>query len=403
MAHISSEIQDGSPKDGSTGKDTSIRSPSCDHTFTGDSELRSLIEEKAFQALSEGSLIKRPHHTFCVSDPEEDNDFLSLTFPRKLWKIAESNHFKSIWWDENGTSIVINEELFKQEVLEKNAPFRIFGTDNMKSFVRQLNLYGFRKMRPNFQRSASLADFLAEEKTVSVLISKLQFYYNPNFKRGCPQLLARMKRRVKIKNSLPVSHSSVQDFDRKHFSAGNNVDNPTSGLVAETSGESLVSTSTNLNVPLIRRPSSSQTIANTTPPMRTDFYPPSATSIRPSEQILSDQHAFLNQLTTFHMHSQSSCTQANGHIVNFVTTTTCTSRYHIISPLQNSYFGLMVEPSTFPTTYPYLPANESLFPSLQLAGNPWFPMPVIPNTSAASLSRSTHQPSSLYIHHPQYN
>ena len=173
MAHISSEIQDGSPKDGSTGKDTSIRSPSCDHTFTGDSELRSLIEEKAFQALSEGSLIKRPHHTFCVSDPEEDNDFLSLTFPRKLWKTTESNHFKSIWWDENGTSIVINEELFKQEVLEKKAPFRIFGTDNMKSFVRQLNLYGFRKMRPNFQRSASLADFLAEEKTVSVLISKV--------------------------------------------------------------------------------------------------------------------------------------------------------------------------------------------------------------------------------------
>lgn len=98
-----------------------------------------------------------------------------------------------------------------------------------------------------------------------------------------------MKRRVKIKNSLPVSHSSVQDFDRKHFSAGNNVDNPTSGLVAETSGESLVSTSTNLNVPLIRGPSSSQTIANTTPPMRTDFYPPLATSIRPSEQILSDR------------------------------------------------------------------------------------------------------------------
>nr|XP_008509757.1 PREDICTED: heat shock transcription factor, Y-linked-like [Equus przewalskii] len=401
MAHVSSEIQDSSPKDGSTGKDTSSRSPSCDQTFTGDLELRSLIEESAFQALSEGSLIKRPRYTFCVSKPEKDNDFLSLTFPRKLWKTTESNHFKSIWWDENGTSRVINEELFKKEVLERKAPFRIFETNSMKSFVRQLNLYGFTKIRQNFQRSASLADFLAEEKKKSLCFNK-QFYYNPNFKRGCPELLARMKRRVKIKNSLPVSHSSVQDFDRKHFRAGDNVDNPTSGLVAETSGESLVSTSTNLNVPLLRKPSTSQRIANATPPMRIDFSPPSSTSIRPSEQILTDQHAILNQLTTFHRHSQSSYTQANGHIVNFVTTTTSTSRYHIISPLQNSYFGLMVEPSTFPTRYADLSANEHPFPNLQLAGNPWFPMPVIPNTSAASLSRSTHQPSLLYIPHPHY-
>jgi hypothetical protein len=64
---------------------------------------------------------------------------------------------------------VINEELFKKEILERKAPFRIFETDIMKSFVRQLNLYGFSKMRKNFQRSASLADFLAEEKEVSTL------------------------------------------------------------------------------------------------------------------------------------------------------------------------------------------------------------------------------------------
>lgn len=39
----------------------------------------------------------------------------------------------------------------------------------MKSLVRQLNLYGFSKVQQSFQRSASLADFLAEEKEVSVL------------------------------------------------------------------------------------------------------------------------------------------------------------------------------------------------------------------------------------------
>ncbi|XP_077003298.1 heat shock transcription factor, Y-linked-like isoform X2 [Tamandua tetradactyla] len=169
MEHVSSETQDVSSEDGPTGSEASIRSPLSDHTCTRDSDLRSMIEESAFQALLEVSLIKRPRYTFCVSKPDEDDDFLSLTFPRKLWKIVESDQFKSIWWDENGTSILINEELFKKEVLGRQAPFRIFETDSMKSLIRQLNLYGFSKMRLSFQRSASPADFLAEEKEGSVL------------------------------------------------------------------------------------------------------------------------------------------------------------------------------------------------------------------------------------------
>ncbi|XP_032187848.1 heat shock transcription factor, Y-linked-like [Mustela erminea] len=401
MAHVSSEIQDDSLKNGSTGSAASISSPLCDYTFTGDVDLRSMIEENAFQALSGGSLIKRPRYTFCVSEPDEDNDFLSLTFPRKLWKIVESDQFKSIWWDEKGTSIVIDEELFKKEVLERKAPFRIFETGSMKSLVRQLNLYGFSKMRQSFQRSASLADFLAEEKEVSVL-SKLQFYHNPNFKRGCPQLLVRMKRRVGIKNASAVS--LVQDINKKSCKGGDNVDSLNSGFVAKTSGERVCSNSTNLNLPLIRKPSPSQRIA-TTSPMRSDFSPAttSVRPIRPSEQVGMEQHAVLNQLTTFHMHSHSSYTQANGHIVNFVTTTTSTSQYRIISPLQSSYFGTMVEPSTFSTRYADLSASEARFSNLQPAGNPWFTIPMIADTSTASLSRSTHQPSPSYAHQTNYN
>ncbi|XP_058570942.1 heat shock transcription factor, Y-linked-like [Neofelis nebulosa] len=399
MAHVSSEIQDGSPKDGSTNSAASVRCPLWDPTLTGDLDLRSMIEENAFQALSGESLIKRPRYTFCVSEPDEDNDFLSLTFPRKLWNIVESDQFKSIWWDENGTSIVIDEELFKKEVLERKAPFRIFETGSMKSLVRQLNLYGFSKMRQSFQRSASLADFLAEEKEVSVL-SKLQFYHNPNFKRGCPQLLVRMKRRVGIKNASTVS--LVQDFNKKPCRAEGNVHSPNSGFVAETSGERALSTSTNLNVPLIRKRPTIQRVANTTAPLRSDLSPPSSMSARPSEQMVMDQHAILNQLTTFHMHSRDSYTQANGHIVNFVTTTTATSQYGIISLLQNSYFGTMVEPCTFPTRYPAVSASEVRFSNPQSPCNQWFSMPMIADTSAASLATSAHQPSSSYVHHPDY-
>ena len=145
MAHISSEIQDVPPKDESTGSETSIRSSLYDYTLTGDKVLRSVIEEYAFQALYEKVVIKRPRYTFSVSETVELNASLSLTFPQKLWAILESDQFESIWWDESGTCIVINEELFKKEVLERKGPFRVFETNSMKSLIQQLNLYGFSK------------------------------------------------------------------------------------------------------------------------------------------------------------------------------------------------------------------------------------------------------------------
>ena len=67
MVHVSSEIQDRPPKDESTGSGTSIISPLYDYyTLTGDLVLRSVMEEYAFQALSEELVIKRPHYTFCL-------------------------------------------------------------------------------------------------------------------------------------------------------------------------------------------------------------------------------------------------------------------------------------------------------------------------------------------------
>ena len=107
-AHIPSKVQDGPPKDESTGSETSIRSSLYDYTLTRDSVLRSMIEEYALQALSEDLVINRPFYKYSVSETDELNDFLSLTFPQKFWNIVESDQFESIWWDERGTCIVIN-------------------------------------------------------------------------------------------------------------------------------------------------------------------------------------------------------------------------------------------------------------------------------------------------------
>ncbi|MEQ5117564.1 hypothetical protein, partial [Morganella morganii] len=159
---------DGPPKGESTGSETSIRSYWYDYT-TGDSVLRSMIEEYAFQALAEDLVIKRPHYTYSVSETDDVNDFLLLTFPQKLWNIVESDQFESIWWDETGTCRVINEELFRKEVLERKEPFRKFETKSMKRLIRQLNLYGVNKNRQTVQRSAALPVFLEEENNISLL------------------------------------------------------------------------------------------------------------------------------------------------------------------------------------------------------------------------------------------
>ncbi|XP_074248561.1 heat shock transcription factor, Y-linked-like [Saimiri boliviensis] len=175
MAAISSETQDVSPKVKSTGSETSTRFLLGEDIFSEDSDLRSIIEENAFQVLSQGSLIKSPGYTVCVSELDKRYDFISQTFPRKLWKIVESDQFKSISWDEDGTCIVIHEELFKKEILERKDPYRIFKAESIKSLVRPFNLYGFSKIQQNFQRSAFLADFLEEEKEVPI-VSKLHVF-----------------------------------------------------------------------------------------------------------------------------------------------------------------------------------------------------------------------------------
>ena len=81
-------------------------------------------------------------------------------------------------------------------------------------------------------------------------------------------------------------------------------------------------------------------------------------SVRPKEQIVIDQTDVCNHLTFLHPHSQSSYNQANVHIENCATMTTSTSQYHIQSPLQNRYFGLRVETSTFPVRNGDMSAHE---------------------------------------------
>ena len=204
-----------------------------------------------------------------------------------------------------------------------------------------------------------------------------------------------MKRRVGIKNVSPIS-SLVRDYKKKRVRARDNTDDRNSNFLPETSGQSAFSASTSLSVPFIRKPYTRQTEANRSALSPCDFPSPSSISVRQTEQIVIDQPAVLNQVSLLNRRSHSSYTQANGLIESFTTTITAVSQTRIASPLQSSYFGLTVEPSKFPVRYSDMSAYDSPFPNLQQRGNSWSPVPRIRDTSASSLSKSTHQKSSLY-------
>ncbi|XP_061034225.1 heat shock transcription factor, X-linked-like [Eubalaena glacialis] len=161
----------------------------------GHPDLRLLPGEAAFQDLTEEPLLKRPRTT---CEALWEGSLLSLPFPRKLWTIVNSGRFASIWWKEDGTCRGINRQLFQKEVLDRDGLDKVFETDCMKSFIRQLKRYGFSRVRQDMHMSLCLPNLSPKERPAHVL-SQLCFYRSPLFKRGCPHLLVRMKGRVRTK------------------------------------------------------------------------------------------------------------------------------------------------------------------------------------------------------------
>ncbi|CAM1311005.1 Uncharacterised protein r2_g2139 [Pycnogonum litorale] len=99
-----------------------------------------------------------------------DQDFLTLKFPIKLWKMIEEDENDAIRWSDSGTSIMLNYSKIKREYLD-HARNR-FKTMNLSSFIRQLNLYGFKKV--NYRRALSNGQHFDE----------VHEFRHPNFKRG---------------------------------------------------------------------------------------------------------------------------------------------------------------------------------------------------------------------------
>ncbi|XP_074598117.1 uncharacterized protein LOC141852865 isoform X2 [Brevipalpus obovatus] len=113
----------------------------------------------------------------------------SVKFPQKLWNIVEDPNDTSITWTESGETLQIDLSSFQVKYLSKRAT--TFKTNNMASFIRQLNLYGFRKVNNQ---------------------TDVHEYRHPNFRRGRSDLLKGVTRRYPNQQN---AHQQTATNDRQ--------------------------------------------------------------------------------------------------------------------------------------------------------------------------------------------
>ncbi|KAM4522502.1 heat shock factor protein 2 isoform 2-T2 [Odontesthes bonariensis] len=115
-------------------------------------------------------------------------------FLTKLWTLVEdADTNKFICWSQEGSSfLVLDEQRFAKEILPK-----FFKHNNMASFIRQLNMYGFRKVMHID------TGIVKQERDGPVE------FQHPYFKHGQDDLLENIKR--KVSNARPEDNKIRQD------------------------------------------------------------------------------------------------------------------------------------------------------------------------------------------------
>ena len=117
--------------------------------------------------------------------------------------VSEEKYRKAIRWSESGGAILISDgEAFKRQVLDESA--EMFKTRNFTSFVRQLNLYGFRKVPVNGKGDPS----------------KNMEFEHVHFKRDKPELMHLVKRTCPSRKNKRATKGTLTTFKRGSPSQG---------------------------------------------------------------------------------------------------------------------------------------------------------------------------------------
>jgi len=123
----------------------------------------------------------------------------SMRFPQKLWRIVNECKTGAIGWGANGDTILLDYEKFQAEYLDARRP--IFKTSNMTSFIRQLNLYGFRKITCQSR----------ENTTCNSCNLYVHEFLHDNFRADQMDLLSRVCRKTNGKSRC--SHETAKNAE----------------------------------------------------------------------------------------------------------------------------------------------------------------------------------------------
>ncbi|KAK7115434.1 uncharacterized protein [Littorina saxatilis] len=130
------------------------------------------------------------------SPPKMTHDSFAFRFPARLWRIINSCTTGAISWGPNGKTIRILRKKFEEEYLTGNA--KPFKTAKYESFVRQLNHYGFKKVKKRSAIKKITTPIMhGETKEESAMLSE---YHNPNFTRGNPERVTFLERRSQLQD-----------------------------------------------------------------------------------------------------------------------------------------------------------------------------------------------------------
>lgn len=111
-------------------------------------------------------------------------------FPQKLWDLINDERYRfCLRWSEDGQLVYLNRDEFENKYLK--TPENQFHTQKAISFVRQMNMYGFRKVDDCY-------------------------YENDNFKRNCEQLLKNMIRKHPNKAGPSSAHTINHSHSHNH-------------------------------------------------------------------------------------------------------------------------------------------------------------------------------------------
>ncbi|KAJ1184903.1 hypothetical protein NDU88_001700 [Pleurodeles waltl] len=181
-----------------------------------------------------GSIERRsrcPQHMSChvinptVNAMEIEDALLSTpinpnNFPAKLWRLVNSPRYQSIRWDSRGEGVIIDQQLFESELLCPSKPLdeatELFKTTNFTSFIRQLNLYGFRKVVLGV---GSNPGQLHPGGDLGAGDGHLHHFHNVHFRKDHPDMLVNLKRltsanKAKLAAGLEVNSRPPNRFQR---------------------------------------------------------------------------------------------------------------------------------------------------------------------------------------------